>query len=542
MTSAGTNVAARVDDGRGGFDTQSFAVDVTNLPPGAVQGTVFNDLNGNGVQDTGEPPLAGWTVYLDLNHDGKLDPGDPTAITDASGQYAFSNVLPGTYTVAEVGQPGWTQTDPSSGTDTVTVQPVQVVSGIDFGDTQLNAPGIRPPSFVSTPPSQATVGQRYQYNPVVSNPDGQNLTFDLPFSPAGMVVNPVTGEVAWTPTADELGPQSAVLRLQDARGDVVLQDLHLTVAPADTGLFITSKPPQPAVVGVPYQYQVRAQDALGLNLQFSLNQPPDGMSIDPNTGLLTWTPSAGQIPIQHVTVVVTTAQGLSATQSFGLPVESNVPDTAPTITSTPPTQIGLGQTYLYQVQASDADGDRVSVPYLQQSPQGMSVDASGLVHWQPTAAQFGPNQVTLSVEDTHGTVTSQSFVVNVVTTNTVQPPAITSQPPGSATAGQVYQYDVQATDPQNNPLQFSLTQHPDGMAIDPATGQLRWVPKAGQVGPQTVAVQATDGQGASVTQTFTVTVHGVNLPPVITSTPPTQASVGQTYAYQVRPPTPTATR
>jgi hypothetical protein len=24
----------------------------------------FNDLNGNGVQDSGEPPLAGWTFQL----------------------------------------------------------------------------------------------------------------------------------------------------------------------------------------------------------------------------------------------------------------------------------------------------------------------------------------------------------------------------------------------------------------------------------------------------------------------------------------------
>lgn len=35
-----------------------------------IRGTVFNDLNGNGVLDTGETGIAGRTVFLDLNNDG----------------------------------------------------------------------------------------------------------------------------------------------------------------------------------------------------------------------------------------------------------------------------------------------------------------------------------------------------------------------------------------------------------------------------------------------------------------------------------------
>jgi hypothetical protein len=38
----------------------------------SILGNVFNDLNGNGSRQGGEPGLAGQTVFLDLNHDGKL--------------------------------------------------------------------------------------------------------------------------------------------------------------------------------------------------------------------------------------------------------------------------------------------------------------------------------------------------------------------------------------------------------------------------------------------------------------------------------------
>ena len=42
---------------------------------GEICGCIWNDLNGNGEQDSGEPGLEGWTVYLDLNQNGILDTG-----------------------------------------------------------------------------------------------------------------------------------------------------------------------------------------------------------------------------------------------------------------------------------------------------------------------------------------------------------------------------------------------------------------------------------------------------------------------------------
>src|SRR5262249_43818035 len=42
-------VTVRVDDGRGGFDTQSYTI---LDAPGEIQGTVFNDVNGDGVRTT----------------------------------------------------------------------------------------------------------------------------------------------------------------------------------------------------------------------------------------------------------------------------------------------------------------------------------------------------------------------------------------------------------------------------------------------------------------------------------------------------------
>jgi hypothetical protein len=78
----------------------------------SISGQKWNDTDTDGVKDAGEPPLAGWTVYLDANANQTLDPGEPTRVTDADGNYAFNNLLPGPYVVREVTQPGWVQTAP----------------------------------------------------------------------------------------------------------------------------------------------------------------------------------------------------------------------------------------------------------------------------------------------------------------------------------------------------------------------------------------------------------------------------------------------
>jgi subtilisin family serine protease len=79
----------------------------------SISGTVFNDLDNNGLRN-GEPGLPGRSVYLDLNRNKVLNDGEPTAVTDADGLYAFSNVAPGNYSVVQVVPPGWQQTSPGS--------------------------------------------------------------------------------------------------------------------------------------------------------------------------------------------------------------------------------------------------------------------------------------------------------------------------------------------------------------------------------------------------------------------------------------------
>jgi hypothetical protein len=64
-----------------------------NVPPAGLGDFVWNDLNANGIQDSGEPGIPGVTVTL-------AGPSGPqSTTTNGSGFYSFTNLAPGSYTV-----------------------------------------------------------------------------------------------------------------------------------------------------------------------------------------------------------------------------------------------------------------------------------------------------------------------------------------------------------------------------------------------------------------------------------------------------------
>ena len=70
------------------------------VAPSSVSGTVYLDQNNNGLIDGTDSGISGVTVEL---HKG--DGSVVTTQTDSAGNYSFSNLAPGTYTLAEPGQP-----------------------------------------------------------------------------------------------------------------------------------------------------------------------------------------------------------------------------------------------------------------------------------------------------------------------------------------------------------------------------------------------------------------------------------------------------
>ena len=99
-------------------------VDAGYYRPASLGDLVWEDLNGNGRQDAGEPGIANVTVEL-------LDAANHAAVTltDATGAYSFGNLVPGTYSVRFTTPAGYLPTLANTGADSTDSDPVQGVAG-----------------------------------------------------------------------------------------------------------------------------------------------------------------------------------------------------------------------------------------------------------------------------------------------------------------------------------------------------------------------------------------------------------------------------
>jgi hypothetical protein len=134
---------------------------------------------------------------------------------------------------------------------------------------------------------------------------------------------------------------------------------------------------------------------------------------------------------------------------------------------------------------------------------------TGTVSGSHTYAAAGIFPIDVCVTDDDGGTGCDSL--QFTTLVGVNVPVIISSPITIATVGQLYSYDVEATEPDaGDVLTFSLEDAPTGMTIDPATGLTQWTPTNLQEGNRQVTVRVENTGGLFDLQRFTVTAIMVN--------------------------------
>ena len=142
-----TNIRLKAD-GSAGQVSSSIDNNFAEIVPSSITGTVFLDQNNNGIQNGSDNGLSGVTIQL-LNSVGAVV---ATTTTDASGNYSFTNLQPGVYSVSEPNQP----TGSSNGITT---------AGSVVGGTAGTATGVAVlPSKISNivlPPNTTATGNNF---------------------------------------------------------------------------------------------------------------------------------------------------------------------------------------------------------------------------------------------------------------------------------------------------------------------------------------------------------------------------------------------
>jgi len=106
-------------------------------------------------------------------------------------------------------------------------------------------------------------------------------------------------------------------------------------------------------------------------------------------------------------------------------------------------------------------------------------------------------------------------------------PAIDSTPLTSIKVEQVYTYDVNTNDFENDVLTYSLLAYPKGMIIDTVTGVINWTPTKEQIGEYEVTINVEDRWRNDI-QNFTLNTSDILLTSI--DVVPSSITLTETYS------------
>ncbi|MCP9754907.1 DUF11 domain-containing protein, partial [Lacihabitans sp. CCS-44] len=234
LAAAGTYTLT-VTSASGCTTTATVAVTV-NACLSKIGDFVWEDINGNGIQDSGEPGIPGVSVTLN-GTDAFGNVVSQTATTGANGEYLFDNLVKGTYTVTFGDKAGYVLTSPNKGTD-------------DAKDSDADL----------------TTKQ----SPVINlGTNASNLTID-----AGMYRPASLGDFVWydinnngIQDSGEPGIQGVVVTLNGTKGDGTVIAAQTSTTNASGIYAFTNLAPGTYTVtfGTVGGYQVAKQDITGAN-------------------------------------------------------------------------------------------------------------------------------------------------------------------------------------------------------------------------------------------------------------------------------------
>jgi hypothetical protein len=407
------------------------------------------------------------------------------------------------------------------------------------------------PTITSTPPATATVGVPYAYAVEV---EGMTpVGFEVVSGPEGFEVGATSGVVNWTPTA--VGTESIEIRATNLAGSDT-QSFEVEVM-GPNGPVFTSDPPLDATVAAPYAYDPTV--VANGEVAWSAVRAPTGMSVDPSSGAVRWTPTSDQVGEHSVTIRATEVDGgLSTDQSFVITViDTGGPAV---ITSTPPSQVFEGELWMYSATAAGAPTIQweLVTPSSGTPAEGVRIvdepaeGPAATIEWSTEGVAPDEYTIAIQVQNGLGEPNIQEFVVTVEP----RPPVpeidlVTTPPPSTVFVGTAYSYDVELVAGTESPgVVFSLvgSTTPEDLAItvNRTTGEVAFtaLESVGEI-QYAYTVRAENALGEGDEETIVVDAVFAPAEPILVVTPDSSFTleVGESFpgasAMATGNPTPT---
>jgi hypothetical protein len=449
---------------------------------------------------------------------------------------------PQTLTFSLVGEPGgatingstgvfnWTPTE-AQGPGSYTFL-VRVTDGVDHTDAAITITV----SEVNLAPALNAIGNKsgdegtlisFTASATDADVPANTLTFSLVGAPAGANIT-AGGAFTWTPTEAQ-GPNdyTFTVRVTDNGSPNLSDEEEITVHVDEVNVA-----PVLAPIGnksgdeltlITFDANASDSDVPANTLTFSLDAgAPSGASIDPTTGVFTWTPTEAQGPGNYPVTVRVTDNGLPVLSGYEtITVHVDEVNVAPVLNAVGNKSGNEESLITFSASATDADLPANTLTYSLQGsvPAGASITPAGVFTWTPTEAQ-GPNSYSITVRVTDsGTPSLNDEETITITVNEVNvAPVLGAIGNKTVDEGSLLTFTASATDADipANTLSYSLdVGAPVGASINPTTGVFTWTPTDGPTQSTSITVRVTDNGSPAMSDYETITVTVNNVDPVI---------------------------
>jgi len=394
-----------------------------------------------------------------------------------------------------------------------------------------------------TPPTSVQAGAKYQYIPLVSNPAGRPLTFDITSKPGWATFVPSSGELFGTPGNSDVGTSAEIeIGVSDGTTRAIIGPFRITVNPPATPPpvappTIAGTPAATVTAGQPYSFQPMVTNPGGSTLSFTIVNRPAWGTFSTATGALSGTPTTtNEGTFANILISVSDGHTTASLPAFSIQVQAPA-NNAPTISGTPAPTVVAGNQYAFTPAAADPDGHALTFSILN-APSWASFSAStGQLSGSPPTADVGVfSNIVITASDGTLTASLPAFSIQVLAAAN-DTPTISGIPPTSVVAGSNYSFKPSATDPAGKVLTFSIQAMPPWATFSASTGALTGTPTSANIGTFAgIVIAVSDGTSTAALPAFSIQVQPpLDHAPVIGGTPSTNLVAGASYSF-----TPTA--
>ncbi|HVQ39780.1 MAG TPA: Ig-like domain-containing protein [Pyrinomonadaceae bacterium] len=261
---------------------------------------------------------------------------------------------------------------------------------------------------------------------------------------------------------------------------------------------------QTSAAGAVESLQIAAIDSESGLLSYSACNLPPGLSINPNTGLITGTVTPGTPAGSYqVTVTVTDDVGNTGSVTFDWAIAEN---RAPILVNPGNQTDAEGDAISLPLTATDPDGDSLSFSGSNLPPGIAIVPGTGLITGTLTYASAGTYAVSVSVTD--GPFSDTELFTWTVTDVNRAPVADSNS--ASTPEDTSVQITLSASDADGDTLAYSIVGNPSNGVVTLLNGIVTYDPNSNFNGADSFSFKVNDGTADSNTATISLLVTPVN--------------------------------